>query len=87
MNGLAVRPSTLIEVARRTAVGSQPFDPALREFLDEFHSDPQGRVSASADEPLLLDGLKDAYLAAVAEHLAMRFRLDIPAWTEDHGGH
>lgn len=38
-----------------------------------------------AEEPLLLDDIKDAYLAAVAEHLAACYRLDPPDWAEGHG--
>ncbi len=37
------------------------------------------------DEPLLLDDVKDAYLAAVAEHLASCYRLTPPGWAESHG--
>ena len=38
-----------------------------------------------AEEPLLLDDVKDAYLAATAEHLAMRYDLKPPDWAESHG--
>ena len=85
MSGYGDRPATLLEVSRRTAFGVQPFDPALREFLDEFYGDPARRTAAIADEPVLLDDVKDAYLAATAEHLAGVYGLDPPAWTEHHG--
>jgi hypothetical protein len=80
-----MRPKTLLEVSRRAADGSQRFDPALREFLDEFYSYSDSRDAAMAQEPVLLDDIKDAYLAAVAEHLAARYGLAAPAWAEDHG--
>lgn len=85
MNGDSGRPESLLEVSRRTEAGSQKFDPALREFLDDFYSHPERRQAALADEPVLLDDIKDAYVAAVAEHLAARYGLSIPAWTDNHG--
>ncbi len=85
MTELLSRPSTLLEVSRRAAAVAQPFDPALREFLDEFYSGAQSRCLAIAEEPLLLDDVKDAYLAAVAEHLAMTYAIAVPAWAEHHG--
>ena len=85
MTSLALRPKTLLEVSQRAKAGTQNFDPALREFLDEFYSCPEERQAAMADEPVLLDDIKDAYLAAVAEHLAMRFDLSAPDWAEAHG--
>ncbi len=85
MTDLALRPDSLIEVSRRAAAGTQDFDPALREFLDEFYSHPARRQAAMAEEPVLLDDVKDAYLAAVAEHLAACYRLEPPGWAEGHG--
>lgn len=85
MRSLALRPDTLLEVSRRTAAGAQRFDPALRQFLDDFYSHPSRRPSALAEEPLLLDDIKDAYLAAVAEHLAAIYRLPVPPWADQHG--
>lgn len=85
LSNLLTRPATLHEVSLRAASGAQRFDPGLREFLDEFYTHPSRREAALADEPLLLDDLKDAYLASVAEHLAARYRLGVPAWAEGHG--
>ena len=79
------RPESLLEVSCRSAAGTQAFDPALREFLDEFYSNEQRRARSLQDEPLLLDDVKDAYLAAVAEHLASSFGLAVPPWAEGHG--
>jgi len=60
-------------------------DSFLREFLDEFYTeqDPRERALMLAEEPPLSDNERqDAYLAAVAEHLAMRNHLGIPDWTQ-----
>jgi hypothetical protein len=77
------RPATLKEVAARALAG-EPFDPLLREFLDTFYlADAQGRAAAIRDEPAAVDAIRDAYLAAVAEHLALRFGLTIPPWSDE----
>ena len=78
------RPRTLHEVSRRAAAGEQAFDPALREFLDTFYANPDAREAALSMRPLTLDALRDAYLAAVAEHFA-RWYAAIPEWSESYG--
>ena len=85
MTALTMRPRTLREVASRVAAGEQDFDPALREFLDTFYANPDERQQAIAARPDTLDDLRDAWLAAVAEHLARSFDLLVPAWSETHG--
>lgn len=84
-DGGAGRPGTLAEVAARVRTGVASFDPALREFLDEFYGRPNQRQAALAEEPARLDAIKDAYLAATAEHLAEAFGLDAPGWTDSPG--
>jgi hypothetical protein len=79
------RPRTLLEVSRRYNRGEQEFDPALREFLDVFYLEPEWRTAAITDCPEPMDSLRDAYLAATAEHLARCFGLAIPEWSETHG--
>lgn len=77
------RPATLEEVAARVRAGA-PFDPVLREFLDEFYSaQPETMVRTIARAPASVGVMHDAYLAAVAEHLALRFRLSVPPWVEE----
>jgi len=76
------RPRSLHEVAERTRSG-QSFDPGLREFLDEFYSHPERRQDMIAEEPCAVGVVQDAYLAAVAEHLAECWRLRCPDWV--HG--
>jgi hypothetical protein len=72
-------------VARRVHDGEQKFDAAVLEFLDSFYSRPEERASAIEDRPELIDALCDAYLSAVAEHLARSFGLPVPEWTETQG--
>jgi hypothetical protein len=85
MTYAAKRPRTLREVSRRVAAGEQAFDPAVREFLDSFYSRPETRVDAIAEAPELLEPVRDAYLASVAEHLASVYGLGFPAWAEHRG--
>ncbi len=57
-------------------------DTAIREFLDEFYlSGDDKRARMIEDEPVLTyNAHTNAYMAAVAEHLALNYRLDIPQW-------
>jgi hypothetical protein len=82
---MTARPGSLHEVARRVARGEQAFGPALPEFLDSFYSKPEQREGAISQQPQALDALRDAYIAAVAEHLPRSFRLEIPDWAEKQG--
>jgi len=73
----------LATVADRAA-GGGGFDHAVREFLDEFalRPDDLSRAEAIAAEPAPTgDARHDAYLAALAEHLAAVHGLDRPAWS------
>src|SRR5690348_7601347 len=77
------RPRALREVA---LWGSElgDTDGFLREFLDEFYieRDQSIRSAMLSDEPpLSKDAHINAYLAAVAEHLAWRYHLNVPDWT------
>ena len=85
MKALLTRPRTIHEVSRRAAAGEQAFDPAVREFLDTFYSYPNERTAAIAQRPLDLTDVKDAYLSAMAEHLARLYHLEIPLWSDIHG--
>ena len=73
---------TLAGVAARVEAG-EPFWPAVREFRDEFSLRPgatlQGAAIAQAPVPTA-DRRSDAYLAALAEHLAVGHGLDRPPW-------
>ena len=76
------RPRSLAEAAQRgRAVGD--IDANLREFLDEFYSEASAdkRAMMLAEEPpLTASDRENAYLAAAAEHLALRNDLPIPPW-------
>jgi hypothetical protein len=85
MNEVSARTRTLLKVSRRAIARTQAFDPAVREFLDEFYSHPADRQEAIQRRPDLIDDVKDAYLAAVAEHLAAKYGLAAPGWVEGHG--
>lgn len=77
------RPRSLKSVAMLGRIDGE-VDSYLREFLDEFYveKDPQERQAMLSDEPPLGDNVREnAYLAAVAEHLALRYQLEIPEWT------
>ena len=76
------RPQSLYEVAERTLSGHE-FDATVREFLDEFYSHPMQRQVMINEEPPSLSGLQDAYLAAVAEHLAERWQIAAPNWVNN----
>ena len=85
MTAVSMRPRSLRELSSRVARGEQDFDPAVREFLDGFYAHPETQPQAIRDRPLPLDGLRDAYLAAVAEHLARSYGLVVPEWSETQG--
>jgi hypothetical protein len=85
MNAHSTRPRSLFEVARRVAGGEQGFDTALLEFLDSYYANPKQCDAAIRQQPAPLDALRDAYVAAVAEHLARTCGLEIPAWAENQG--
>lgn len=74
---------TLAGVARRGAAG-EDFHFAVREFLDEYalRADPASRAEAIVERPALTgESRQDAYLGALAEHLAAVDRLERPAWS------
>ena len=85
MSALSRRPQTIHEVSVRVRDGVQTFDAALREFLDTFYSYPELREEALRTCPVPLDDLRDAYLAATAEHLAQCHGMAIPEWSENYG--
>jgi hypothetical protein len=82
------RPDSLQEVAKRAKTELQRFRIHLDEFLDDFYLDsPAGRRARLAPRPDFLgDAKMDAWLCAVGEHLARRWRLPIPRWTTDPAG-
>lgn len=81
------RPATLTEVARRRNDGEE-FGPLVAEFLDTFYGALKRSAAeaaaciAIAPEPIA-DERQHALLGAVGEHLARRWGLAIPAWSND----
>jgi hypothetical protein len=82
------RPQSLADVARRAREAPSEFHIALNEFADEFYLDhpdkaaQQRRIDPIPDivgEPLI-----DTMIGAVGEHLAQRWGLLVPDWTQRH---
>jgi hypothetical protein len=76
-------PSTLAEAVRWAAEGQRDFAVAIDEFLDAFYTegDAGRRQAMIADEPPRLGvEREDAFVGAVAEHLARRWGLAVPPW-------
>lgn len=76
---------TLATVVARVQAGD-PLLPAVRELLDEFAIRPtaESRTAAiEAEPPPTGDPRADAYLGALAEHLAAVHDLPRPAWCTD----
>jgi hypothetical protein len=75
--------ATLAVVANRAREG-EDFLHAVREFLDEFalRDDDGSRLAAIAEPPEPTGDVRyDAYLGALAEHLAVAHGLDRPGWS------
>lgn len=71
-------------VARRVLAG-EDFFLAMRELVDELAlADAAQRERALAEQPPPTgDRRHDAYLGALAEHLAVAAGLPVPRWTQD----
>jgi hypothetical protein len=79
------RPATLAELALRRHDG-EDFGSLVSEFLDTFYGllerDIAAAQSAIAGEPrALADANEHALLGAIGEHLARRWSLTIPGWS------
>lgn len=79
-----MRPASLAEVCALAREAPSAFAMRHDEFLDDFylaHPDKARQqaklepVPESTDDPFI-----DAWIGAVGEHLARRWKLDIPAW-------
>jgi hypothetical protein len=78
---------TLAGVARRV-LADEDFRHAVREFLDEFalRADDRSRAEAIAARPEPTGSRRyDAYLGALAEHLAAVHGLARPIWAVEPG--
>lgn len=77
------RPQSLREATEWGETHGEP-GARLREFLDHFYVTPDAsaRSRMLAEEPPLgVNARANAYVAAVAEHLALRHQLPVPSWT------
>lgn len=75
--------ASLAGVARRARAG-EDFRHAVADFLDEFalRDSQDSRAQAIAERPApTADPRHDAYLGAIAEHLAAVYDLQRPAWS------
>jgi len=77
------QPDTLRQVAERALTG-EPWRSAVRDFLDGFlGADPALTQALLAETPPNFDEVGDAYLGALAEHLAFHHGLVRPSWSVD----
>lgn len=76
------RPKSLREAATLAREWELPLGRVVAEFLDEFYTHPEARQAMIVEEPPAVGEFEDAWLGAVAEHLARRWSLEIPAWVD-----
>ena len=80
------RPQTLAEVAQVARARASDFAMALDEFADEFYLDhPDKAAQQRRLDPvpeMVGDPLIDAWIGAAGEHLAQRWGLRVPGWTQ-----
>jgi len=76
------RPQSLAEAVAAIGDDREALPRAVAEFLDAFYTHPRIRADAVRQEPARVATIEDAWLAAVAEHLARLWGLDIPDWVE-----
>jgi hypothetical protein len=80
------RPQTLAEVAQIARTRAADFAMALDEFTDEFYLDhPDKTTQQQRIDPVpevVGDARIDAWIGAAGEHLAQRWGLRVPAWTQ-----
>lgn len=73
---------TLRSTAARIRASEEPWL-CIREFLDDFYAagaEERAALLTERPEPVH-DRPFDAYLAALAEHMAVHFGLPVPGWT------
>jgi hypothetical protein len=80
------RPQTLAEVAHLSRAQIADFAMAINEFMDEFYLDHPAKAAQQLRiNPLpeiVGDPCIDAWIGAAGEHLAQRWGLRVPAWTQ-----
>ncbi|HEY1707843.1 MAG TPA: hypothetical protein VGG10_06225 [Rhizomicrobium sp.] len=79
-----MRPRTIADIAERALIEASSFDWAAREFLDAWQNMSHAEMDrALGREPVLVGTVQDAYLAALAEHLALSEKHNVPDWTNN----
>ncbi len=81
---IGARPKSLDEVVT-CGLAHGDTDAFLREFLDEYYVEPAPARRAAMlalEPPIVANDKVNAYVAAVAEHLAHRDHAGAPAWVE-----
>src|SRR5437016_881545 len=80
------RPQTLAEVAQFARRNPTRFAMTLDEFIDEFYLDhPDKAAQQRRIDPIpdvVGDALIDAWIGGAGEHLAQRWGLRRPAWSQ-----
>jgi hypothetical protein len=80
------RPQTLAEVAQIARARAADLAMALDEFVDEFYLDHPDKTAQQhrldAVPELVGDARIDAWIGAAGEHLAQRWGLRVPPWTQ-----
>ena len=80
------RPQTLAEVAQIARKRPSEFPRALDEFGDEFYLDYPDKMAQQQRldpvPPPVGNPLIDAWIGAAGEHLAQRWGLKVPGWTQ-----
>ena len=81
-----MRPHSLAEVVAVARTGSRKeFGMVCNEFCDAFYLEYPDKKRMQAHIDPVPDAIgnpeKDAWIGAIGEHLALRWRLEIPDWT------
>lgn len=77
------RPQTLADVAEIVRQNSSEFAVALDEFVDEFYLDHPDKMAQQRRLDVIPYSVADPLIdAAAGEHLAQRWELRVPNWTQ-----
>jgi hypothetical protein len=80
------RPQILADVAEIARGNSSEFPVALDEFVDEFYLDHPDKMAQQRRLDVVphsvANPLVDAWIGATGEHLAQRWGLTVPNWTQ-----
>jgi hypothetical protein len=89
INEALQRPQTLAEVAQIARRNLSDFAMALDEFVDEFYLDHPNKFAQQQRLDVVPDLVGnpsiDAWIGAAGEHLAQRWGLKVPRWTQRDG--